>query len=178
MADEKIEAARGALRRNAQDREALRDLRAGVKEKFILLNTYRQASSKDGDAESWWSTGPSYELFRNGDVAELETMIRFLERDPWFQGSGYLKEKLTHLIKPNMLSPGDQIRLRRVCLAIVNKRDGREFRSFCNLARKVDAPELREELVRLLVGSSADVQRRARWMLGAVKSGTRRQTSH
>jgi hypothetical protein len=179
VAENKMKAAHVVLRPDSQNREALRVLRTAVQEKYAVYHemyAYQHGTpSKEDSAENWWSIAPAYDLFRNGDVAELETMIQFLERDSWFHGSGYLKEKLSHLIKPEMLSPRERIRLQQVCLMIVDTRDGREFRSFCNLARKVDSPEMREELMKRQTNSSADIQRRASWILEATRTRPLRQ---
>lgn len=107
-------------------------------------------------------------MIRGGDVEQLETIIRFLENDPWSHGSGYLKEKVITAIKPWMLSVDGAKRLQAVCLSIVDKRDGREFRAFCNLARKVNSSALREELTRRLTNFDPNIRRRARWMLDAL----------
>lgn len=106
---------------------------------------------------------------KQGDKTGLETAIRFLEADPFFFGTGYVKKKLIRFIKPPMLSSADAARLRNVVISMVDKRHDREFRAFCRLARKVDAPELRTELTRRLESDERDVRRRARWVLEALE---------
>ena len=57
-------------------------------------------------------------------------------------------------------------------LAAVDLRDRREFRAYCRLARKVDSPELREELWIGLQSDDPAVSRRARCVLdGCEKPG-------
>lgn len=110
-----------------------------------------------------------FEKLRAGDAAGLESAIAFLEADLMFFRSGYVKTKLTRYIKPSMLTPAQAARLRRVVLSIVDRRDDRDFRAFCRLARKVDAPELHEQLRQRLKSTDANIRRRARWVLDAVE---------
>ena len=115
-----------------------------------------------------WDFRRDMELMQGGDKSKVEVAIAFLEDDPWFHGSGYDKAKLIRYIKPPMLRPSDQKRLQQVVLSVVDKRDDRDFRAFCKLARKVDAPDLREQLERRLTHTDPDVRRRARWVLEAL----------
>ena len=116
----------------------------------------------------------NYQRLRAGDPAGLEIAISFLEADPWFFGTGYVKTKLMRFIKPSMLTPEDTQRLQQVVLAVVDKRDERDFREYCRFARKVDAPELWEQLSQRLTSRNPDtspnfdVRRRARWVLEAL----------
>ena len=128
------------------------------------------------------------DLLRNGDAAGLETIILFLEADPLFYGTGYLKEDLSRFLRRAEL-PGNYVqRLQKVVLSIVDRRDGREFRAYCRLARKVDSTEFREQLrLRLTrekptaasltadcpsllpaIQQDKNVRRRARWVLEAL----------
>lgn len=135
-----------------------------------------------------WDLWRDMELLRGGDRTKLEVVITFLEADLHFDRSGYVKEKIIRHIKPPMLTPQHVARLQAVVLAIVDKRDGREFRDYCRLARKVDSPELREQLrhrltrawpsarsltddlpaLMLVAQQDRDIRRRARWVLEAL----------
>ncbi len=106
---------------------------------------------------------------RQNDSSALKDVIAFLEADPMFYATGYLKEDLARWIKPEMLTPQDASRLRRVVLSIVDRRNHRDFRAFCRLARKVDAPELRDALTHRVTHGTFDVRRRARWVLEALE---------
>jgi len=109
-----------------------------------------------------------FQCLTRGEAKGVESAIRFLEADPWFHRSGYLKEKLIRHIKPPMLTPNFTARLQNVVLAMVERRNGQEFRAFCRLACKVDAPALREQLTRRLTDGDPDTRRRARWVLEAL----------
>ncbi len=105
---------------------------------------------------------------RTGDAASLESVVSFLEADPYFFRSGYTKAWLIRGIKPPMLTPAYQKRLQQVVLALVDKRDDRDFRAFCKLARKVDDAGFREQLRQRADEGNFDVRRRAWWVLDAL----------
>ena len=116
-----------------------------------------------------------YQRLRAGDVTGLESAIVFLEADPIFFRSGYVKTKLMRYMKRSMMTPPRAARLRSVILSLVDRRDDRDFRAFCNLAHKVDAPELRTALTQRLTNSDANIRRRARWVLDALDAGAAQQ---
>jgi hypothetical protein len=103
-----------------------------------------------------------------GDPAALEPAIRYLERDPTRFRSGYVKEDLIRYINRVSLGAGEAARLREVVLLTVDRPDRREFRRYTRLARRVDAPELREALAERLQSSDRGIRRRAKWILDAL----------
>ncbi len=109
-----------------------------------------------------------YRKLRQGDASGRETAIRFLEADPFFHRSGYVKALLVRALKPPMLTPSDQVRLQGVVLSLVDRRDDRDFRTFCKLARKVDGPGFKEQLMQRLENPDLDIRRRAGWVLDAL----------
>ena len=110
-----------------------------------------------------------------GDASGLESIVAFLEADPIFYGTGYLKEGLSRLLRDVELPSNYVSRLQAVVLSVVDRRDGREFRAYCRLARKVDSPELREQLTRRLTQDDPNVRRRARWVLEALEQNQRKE---
>jgi hypothetical protein len=110
-----------------------------------------------------------FERLSKGDVTALESAVAFLEADPWFFRSGYIKGYLIRYINRIELPPGYADRLRRMVLSATEGRQWREFRAYCRLARKLDSPELRAELTRLLDHPDPAVRRRARWALDACE---------
>jgi len=104
-----------------------------------------------------------------GEKPDWEPLLRFLEDDWIFFASGYRKAALIQDIKRAELPSHVQSRLRQVVLNVVDRRDGREFRYFCKLARKVDAPELRAALRERMTSNDPNVRRRANWALYACE---------
>ncbi len=110
----------------------------------------------------------SYQRLCAGDATGLEAAVTFLEADPWFPNSGYVKVKLIRHIETPMLTSDYIMRLQNVILEMVERRNGQEFRAYCKLARKADGPELRDQLAQRVDQGNFDVRRRARWVLEAL----------
>jgi hypothetical protein len=109
------------------------------------------------------------ELLRQNDSEAIEGAIKFLEADPWFYRSGYIKEKFSRLLKRVSLTHEQSVRLRKVLLAKVDTETGREFRSYCRLARVIETQAFRQELEERLQSLDEGVVLRAKWMLAALK---------
>ena len=108
------------------------------------------------------------EKLRGGDAAGLESAVCFLAADPIFFRTGYVKAWLIRAIKPPMLKSDDKKRLQDAILSRVDRRDDRDFRAFCRLAKKVDDANLREQLTQRADEGDFDVRRRARWVMEAL----------
>ena len=106
-----------------------------------------------------------YERLRTGDPTGLESAVQFLEADPIFYRSGYVKQKLIRAIKTPMLTPEYVERLQQVILAVVDQRCDRDMGSYRNLAWKVYSPYLRAQLAQRVSSGTLDVRCRAKWML-------------
>ena len=119
----------------------------------------------------------SVEKLRAGDAVGLENTLSFLEADPMFFRTGYVKTWLIRAIKPPLLKPSDIRRLQGVVLSVVDRRDDRDFRAYCKLARKADGPELREQLAQRVDRGDFDIRRRARWVLEALAQQDRMNNS-
>ena len=128
------------------------------------------ADTAPDDRAAAWTL---YLLF-DGRPADLEPLVGFLERDPWTFGSGYSKADAIRFLKRAPLDDTAKQRLRRVVLNAVDGRDRREFRHYCKLARKVDAPDLRAALRERMTGNDPNVRRRAGWMLAACEQKNER----
>ena len=103
-------------------------------------------------------------------ISGIESAIVFLEEDPIFFRSGYLKANLLKILSRVELKNSQMARLRKVALAIVDKKDCREFRWYCRLACKVQSPELKNELQQRMNSEDNNIKRRARWMLARIRN--------
>ncbi len=119
--------------------------------------------------------GQDLKNLRAGDSSGMGNILSFLEADPIFYRTVFLKQKLGHWIKPEMLTPSDAARLRRIILSVVDRRHGWDFGGFCRLARKVDSPEMRQGLHLRLDSDDPLVRRRARWMLNFLETNNTRK---
>jgi hypothetical protein len=106
---------------------------------------------------------------RGGNLNELEILVRYLECDPWYHGSGYQKEQILKALSRCKLNSSYVRRLQDVILNVVNQHDCREFRYYCKFARYIDDENFRTELDRLSFRGNPAVQRRANWMLEFLK---------
>lgn len=99
-----------------------------------------------------------------GAPRAIDTATAFLEADPYFFRSGYMKAALIRRLKRTAFSPAQASRLRRIVLARVDGPDRNEFASYCRLALAVRSAELEAEIERRTTSDDPGVARRARWM--------------
>lgn len=106
-----------------------------------------------------------FALLKAGRSEGLEMALAFLEADPWFFGSGYVKADLLRFICRMSVAPVYWPRLKRIVLAAILLRDRRELRFYRRLAGKVFDSEFSQQVEALTVHEDAGVRRRARWIL-------------
>lgn len=157
LLEEQARAAGSAYSATPHDPMAFSELRAAV-ERYCL------AANEPFSVMSW----DTFEWLEIGDHTNLRAPVAYLEADPWHHGSGYRKTDVIRILNRQAIPDEYARRLRRVVLAIVDTRDAREFRSYCRLARHIDAPDLRGELEIRLDHADPNVRRRARWVLDAL----------
>ena len=88
----------------------------------------------------------------SGDADAKESAIRFLEFDPYYYRSGYIKSKLLVRLKNIKLSASEVKRLQKViCNAIVSPQPKCEFKYYARLLKNVGTPEFRQKLQALPV---------------------------
>ena len=106
---------------------------------------------------------------REGDGTAIETALQFLEVDPWFFRSGYIKADVARALANAPLDEEQKARVRNVVLRKVSGHPVREFRRYCHLAASVaDAPFVRQ-VEALAALPEAATARQARWVLLAVE---------
>lgn len=169
-------------RKVEEARNATIRTRKGVKPRSDS-NDAPTAKWHDGVARFHAALGVAYppnfwvdlEAPRSGDARPIETAIAFLEVDPMFFRSGYAKERALRAIKRLPLSASQMDRPRTVVLRIAATRDGREFRDYCHLARRLDDTGFRQALAALQSAGDAAASRRAGWMLDALDQKPRKR---
>lgn len=112
--------------------------------------------------ESAWSQ------FWNGDYSSLDVLIQFLEEDPYFFRSGYMKEALLRRLSVLHLGGSRTVRLRKLCLWAVDSCARRDFRGYCTLASRIADKELVEAVARRLENPESPVRWRAQKMLHVI----------
>jgi hypothetical protein len=107
---------------------------------------------------------------KNGDLAHVEPVLYFLERDPCVLGSGYLKEQIWRYLLRVELSEKQHERLRQVTLHYVKTRIGREFFPMCRFMRRISTEKFAAP-VRILANSPDNkTERRALILLSYLHS--------
>ena len=124
---------------------------SGKKEFYLeyknAINNWHQHRSP---LEKFW-TDSFKSLVQSGDRVAINELITFLEVDPYYFRSGYLKGRLARYMKNTPRTQEDNHRLRGV---IWNRARGprrNEFREYCRLATLISTPFFREK-----VAQSAD----------------------
>lgn len=108
------------------------------------------------------------EALRNQDPVAIENAIRFLEADPLFDRSGYIKEKLIGRLKQAPVSTQQLQRLRIVVLRSLAS--WRMPHAIARLAPKVHSPSFARDLNAALDSSNERVRIRAKRMLQVLQS--------
>jgi len=109
-----------------------------------------------------------YQALKAGNAAGAEMAIAFLEADPWFFRTGYIKANLARFLKRIPLSNTQVSRLEKVLIKIVDERNTEEFRSYCRLARIIATANLIAALQQRLTGDNLQRRLRAGWMLACI----------
>jgi hypothetical protein len=110
---------------------------------------------------------------RAGQTVDVSPLIDYLEAHPYFFRSGFRAVYCIRYLKRSPLTVEQLERLHNVVLMIVDKRDRREFRHYCRLARRINAPTLTTALEERTTSPDKDLARRAGWMLNACRPDTR-----
>lgn len=92
-------------------------------------------------------------------------VIRFLEIDPHFFRSGYIKEHMLCKLKRALLNESQKSRLRSLLLDAVLHRGTREYRHYCRLAAVLLDPHFVKQLLSLAADGNPKVKSRANMML-------------
>lgn len=104
-------------------------------------------------------------------VSEIDTadMLYFLEADPFFRRSGYMKEKLLTELKRRKLDRNEIAQLQAIMISVIQKpQHRREFLRYCRAAVNVDDDVFRSKLTAMEQSDKLYVSLRANWMLAAL----------
>jgi tetratricopeptide (TPR) repeat protein len=157
----------GVMAERTKIAEQLLDDAHEIGDKALLeqaVALYDQALEDAYPANFW----ENFDRLEKRDAAALDRAISFLEADPWFFRSGYIKEDLIRFICRLPISQADALRLQKVVLAAIDLRDRRDFRRYCKLAKRVQSKELRKQVEERIRSSDSGIRRRARWVLSAI----------
>lgn len=113
-------------------------------------------------------------LLKEHDPAAIEKAIEFLDADPYFHGSGYIKIDLLKLLKNVVLNKKQIIQLQDILIRVITKPSRQEYRDYCRLARKIFDAAFYDQ-VQEIIQQSNDSQAvsRAQLMLNAIEQEMR-----
>jgi hypothetical protein len=157
----KLEALHGAIHRTLMYRERDAKSRREWEQACDAFHSY--VSTLDPFLER------ACEDERYADKDLLEFAVCFLEVDPWFFRSGYLKQILLTRLKRSELGLQNKRRLRAVLLDAVDRRGTREFKYYCRLAAAIADRGLVAALEKTGAGTDDARSNRARLMLATIR---------
>lgn len=100
-------------------------------------------------------------LLKNQDAATISVAIIYLQTDPYFHRSGYIKQRIIRLIKKATLSQEQIEQLQEVVLDAIQHNGRREFDEYYRLARKIQNAEFVKR-IETIVASAQDMRVMAR----------------
>lgn len=109
------------------------------------------------------------ERLKRQESYAVETAISFLEADPWFHRSGYIKEELVRRLKHAELTNLQRLRLATVISRSIRHGTGRVARHLARLAPQVCTPEFVAELTLHLQSKQKEPRRRAEHVLKVLR---------
>jgi hypothetical protein len=109
-------------------------------------------------------------LLKNQDPNIITTAIAYLKADPRCFRSGYVKEKIGHLLKAAPLTNTQIAQLHDILIAAIHNNGRREYREYCKLARTIADDTFRARIHNIIKRSeNTHVIRQAQWMLDTLK---------
>jgi hypothetical protein len=110
------------------------------------------------------------EGLQNADPEAIELAVQFLQADPRFFRSGYIKETILHRLKRSPLTKDQQSRLAELIVRSVDGGGQREFKGYSRLARRIHPPAMLEAVNARLSSPSPEVVPRAKAVLHVLDS--------
>jgi hypothetical protein len=141
--------------------------------------------TRNSDRESWSNACKDFheyvseidwyldQIDSSQKIADLdlqEFAITFLELDPLFFRSGYIKAGLLKRLKRSDLGRGNQARLQGIVIDAVKHRPRREFREYCRLARSIKTDDFVYSLSLMASSASGALKSRAKLALQTINS--------
>jgi hypothetical protein len=102
------------------------------------------------------------ERLKRPDKKLVETAVQFLEADPRFFRSGYIKETLLRRLKHCPLTEQQQLRVSRLIIRSMDAGGRKEFQGYSRLARTIHPPKLLDAVALRLQSSNPEQVRRAK----------------
>ena len=143
-------------------------------------NVHETFKNRDSNRSSWEKACKEFHSYRSTlgefvskvydekdpkDESIIEFMISFLELDPDYFRSGYIKEEILKKIKRAKLNDKQIHRLRNVLYSAIENRGSREFKRYCRLAPRIANTAFKEWLLKTAQVTDGAKKSRAKLML-------------
>src|SRR5438552_3052486 len=102
---------------------------------------------------------------KKGNYRNLETIIRFLEKDEYRFGSGYLKEQVWKTLAKVNLTERQKERIFNIAISYLNKRMQREFWYMCRFVYRISNDNFKRNVENLAKSENKGVNIRANLLL-------------
>jgi hypothetical protein len=106
---------------------------------------------------------------RAGEPEYVERAIAYLEADPYFDGTGYVKSALVRYLKLVPFTPTQQERLRALILRVIDTYGHFGGKHVCRLAASVQSPEFLAQVRDRLKSPDYELRQRARNVYDCVQ---------
>ena len=161
----------------AKESEILNRLHKNIHKTFIKrgksksgLKAWKEACQKCHSYKSgldYYTEKACLDKAYSGEI--LEFVICFLEIDPWFFRSGYLKQVFITKLKRSDLTPSEINRTKKVLIKAVEAKGTREFKYYCRLASAIADEILIRNLKMIESLKDGAASSRARMMLNYIR---------
>lgn len=117
-------------------------------------------------------------MLKQADLDAISMAIAFLQANPVFFRSGYIKEQLLRILKKTPLSQEQIIALQEILLNEIIKAPARGYTDYCKLARAIQDDQFKEKVENML-GSTNNLQHKekAKIMLEMMNSQSKTNPS-
>jgi len=166
----------GEIRKAAKEWEALR---SRIADAFPARDSSKEGYQAWSEACAAWHgyrsildtfwKDDALQRLEAGDSELLEVAIAFVEVDPYYFRSGYLKKRLFRRLRRLTLPSEEKKKILQGVLYALRSHRGDGWKDFCTLAAAFSGPDFAHSVLRFVVDSDPHVARRAKLLLKYVQ---------
>ncbi len=158
----------------ATNAESLRNLNRRIHETFARRSLSNKERGEWSNACAQFHSNYDFLFYPGGerrwaaflarDSSEVETAVTFLEVDPYFFRSGYMKQVMWNRLKSIELARSQSARLEEVAIQYVHRRIRREFWHMARFVRLRASEEFWRRIEELRSAKESSMQIKAEWL--------------
>lgn len=164
----------------AANAESLRNLNRRIQETFARRSLSNKERTEWSNACALFHSNYDLLFYPGGewrwaaflarDSSEVETAITFLEVDPFFFRSGYMKQVMWNRLKSAELTRSQSARLEEVAIQYVRRRVRREFWHMARFVRLRASENFWRRIDGLRASNELSVRTKAEWLALAMRN--------